>query len=148
MKLCLGKSGGIWDKINHIGKTQWVQFLRFCMVGISNACVALGVYYFCLSVGLTYWHANIWGWIISVLNAFYWNNKYVFHRQGNLWRALAKTYISYGGSLLLGMVLLVCMVEQFGISERVAPVINIILITPFNFCLNKFWAFKEGGKKH
>lgn len=92
-----------WDK--------FMQFVKFCVVGLSNFIISYVVYAAALALGLHWLAGSILGFMISVLNAFYWNNKYVFtkgdgeHR--SWWMALLKTYISYAFSgLLLANVLL------------------------------------------
>lgn len=83
------------------------------------------------------------GFIVSVLNAYYWNNKYVFKKseKGNV-KPIIKTYVSYGSTFLLGLGLLYILVDCLKISGIIAPVINLAVTIPINFLLNKFWAFK------
>ena len=33
-------------------------------------------------------------------------------------------------------------IDACGVSEYVAPIINLLVTVPLNFLLNKFWAFK------
>ena len=91
--------------------------------------------------------ANVMGFIISVFNAFYWNNKFVFKQEESGKRSwlytLIKTYISYAFTgLLLTEVLLYIEISILGLPQIIGPVINLFITTPFNFILNKFWTFK------
>ena len=55
-----------------------------------------------------------------------------------------KTYISYSFTgLFLNSILLILWVKICGISEFIAPVINLVVSVPLNFMINKFWAFKD-----
>ena len=64
-----------------------------------------------------------------------------------LWKALLKTYVSYSFTgLFLNSVLLVLWVRYLGISEFVAPVINLMISVPINFIINKFWAFRSDSE--
>lgn len=81
-------------------------------------------------------------WIISVFNAFYWNNKYVFRNENTWLKALIRTYISYGFSFILGNILLIVLIEFFKVSEIIAPLIILVITIPLNFLMNKFWTFK------
>lgn len=119
------------------------QFIKFAAVGISNMVVNLAVYYFLLYFGINYLIANFFGFCLSVLNAYYWNNKYVFNKTeyGNT-KPLIKTFLSYGSTFLLGTGFLFVMVHYLHIAKTVAPVINIAITTPINFVLNKYWTFK------
>lgn len=120
-----------------------IQLIKFGIVGISNTLVALVVYYALVWLNCNYLVANFWAWIISVYNAFFWNNRYVLKNNARWWIALSKTYISYGVSFLLGMCLLYLLVEYAGCSELVAPVITLLVTILMNFILNKFWTFKS-----
>ena len=86
---------------------------------------------------------NTVGFVVGVLNSYFWNNKFVFQKtqKGNA-RPLFKTFLSYGSTFLLGTALLFVMVHYLGISEMLAPLINLLVTIPLNFILNKYWAFK------
>ena len=127
-----------------------MQFIKFGIVGVSNTLVDLAVYYiFVLINPALYIPGKTAGFIISVLNAFYWNNRYVFKTggSGNNIRStlmrIGRTYLTYGATLLLTVLLLWLEVDKFGISEFIAPLINLLITIPLNFLLNKFWAFKK-----
>jgi len=126
-------------------KTLITQFIKFGLVGVSNTVLALAVYYVLLFFGMHYLLANVFAFAISVLNAYFWNSKFVF-KQNNLktgrFRRLAKVYVSYGLTFVLSMVLLYVMVDIFGVSELLAPILNLCVTVPLNFLLNRFWAFK------
>lgn len=137
----------------------FLQFVRFGVVGASNTVVAYGVYVVALlairSSGLwmkyDYLIANITSFILSVAWSFFWNNKYVFTveegESRSIVKALIKTYISYSfTSLFLSSVFMVLWVQILGISEFLAPFINLFINVPINFIINKFWAFRKEGK--
>ena len=89
---------------------------------------------------------SIVGTIVSIANAFYWNDKFVFKGNKNDWRSklkrLGKTYVSYGATSLLSNFLLWLEV-QLGVSKVIAPVVNLIITIPLNFVINKFWTFRK-----
>ena len=119
------------------------QFIKFGIVGLSNTLISLVVYYGLIYFGINYIFANTVGFIISVVNAYYWNNKFVFKKsiEGNL-KPMIKTFASYGTTFVLSTILLIAMVDYLNISNIIAPVLNLIITIPLNFLLNKFWAFK------
>jgi putative flippase GtrA len=119
-----------------------MQFIRFGMVGVTNTAVFLAVYYAALHVGVHFLLANIAGFMVSVLNAFFWSRKFVFKNDKPAARQLAKAYVAYGTTLALSTATLYLMVNFLGISEFVAPLINLCITVPLNFLINKFWAFK------
>lgn len=124
------------------GKNSFIQFIKFGLVGISNTIVGFGVYYLLYYCGVHYLISNILSWLISVFNAFYWNNKYVFQAGSSWWKTLLRTYISYGASLIISTMMMYVLVALIHISPVIAPVICLVVTIPMNFILNKFWAFK------
>lgn len=119
------------------------QFIKFGIVGISNTIISLAVYYILIFLNFNYILANTIGFVVSVLNAYYWNSRYVFENSTEKsGKRLLKTFISYGCTFLLSTLLLFIMVDCLHISQLIAPIINLIVTVPLNFLLNKFWAFK------
>lgn len=138
----------IWGTVMHLPeKASMVQFIKFGIVGLSNTVISLAVYYFflCINDDL-YLAGNILGWIISVANAFFWNNKYVFtskeFESQKILRKLGKTYLSYGVTFLLSTGLLYLEVDILHWSAVISPALNLIITIPLNFLLNKFWTFR------
>ena len=122
------------------------QFIKFGLVGVSNTLVSWACYYFFLWIDESlYLIGGIVGTVVSIANAFFWNDKYVFKSDNNDWQSklkrLGRTYISYGGTSLLGMVLLWVEVNCFNISKVIAPPINLAITVPLNFLINKYWTF-------
>lgn len=123
-------------------KDSLIQFFKFGLVGFSNTAVGFGIYYILFFCGVNYLLANVVSWLVSVFNAFYWNNKYVFQSGSGWWRTLFRTYISYGASLLVSTLLMYALVECMQVSPVIAPVLCLLVTVPLNFLLNKFWAFR------
>ena len=127
-----------------------IQFIKFGFVGVSNTLISLAVYYVCLHFGLHYIVANTLGFVVGTINAYFWNNKFVFKKEEGEIRdtkkSVVKVFISYGFTLGLSTVLLAFWVDGLHISENVAPILNLLVTIPLNFVLNKFWAFR-GEKK-
>lgn len=123
-----------------------LQFVKFGIVGVSNTVVHYVIYLICTLLGIHYIVSNFCAFTISVLNSFYWNNRYVFKEDGQRsWiRVLIKTYISYGiTGLILNSALLYIEVDICKMNEFLAPIFNLIITIPLNFIINKFWAYKE-----
>lgn len=119
-----------------------VQFIKFSVVGISNTAIAFGIYYFLLWFNVDYLIANTISWLISVFNAFFWNNRYVFKTEIHWFKSLIKTYIAYLISLILGLVVMYMLVDILLISKFIAPLFTLCITTPINFLLNKFWTYR------
>lgn len=122
------------------------QFIKFGIVGASNTIINLVVYYLLLKLNCHYIIANTCGFIISVINAYYWNRKFVFKKEtGDLkkkTREFIKVFFSYGSTFVLGTLLMVFWVDFLGLSDKIAPILNLLITIPLNFLLNKCWAMR------
>ena len=118
------------------------EFAKFGLVGILNTLLSLAVYYLFLWLGVYYQLANVIAWAVGVLNSFYWNSRYVFYFRGKWLRALGKSYLVYGSTLIIVTLLLYILVEKFGISPTLAQPLTLTVSVPLNFVLHKFWAYR------
>lgn len=128
-----------------------LQFVKFGLVGVSNTLVSWAVYYLFLWLNEDlYMAGTVAGAVVSIYNAFFWNDRFVFKggdrdRKSRLKR-LGKTYVSYGFTSLLSIALLWGEVNLLGISKALAPIVTLVVTIPLNFLINKFWTFKKGEK--
>ena len=113
------------DKIKSL-----LQFIKFCIVGLSNTIICEGIYVVLLFFGVHYLAANIIGNLISILNAYYWSNKYVFKAEDGeervWWKVLIKTYATYGFSMVLSAGLLVFWLEIVKLEQYMGPVLSLL----------------------
>ena len=127
-----------------------IQFIKFGLVGLSNTVVSMGCYYLVLYIkDDLYMLGSVIGVIVSIANAFFWNDRFVFQGDRGSIKdrlvRLGKTYISYGGTSLLSIALLWVEVNLFGINKEFAPIVNLLVTIPLNFIINKFWTFKKNN---
>lgn len=163
-------------------KSSVIQFIKFGLVGVSNTLVNYLVYVIFVALGVHYVIANALGFIISVLNAYFWGSRFVFKEDETKekrvwWQVLLKTYASYALGFGINTVLLILWIDLLnigvyfgfvgdiigwasgllsflpesmtveGISEIVAPILNMFITVPINFVINKFWAYRQKAKK-
>ncbi len=141
-----------WDRCMQkpLFQKLW-QFVKFGVVGLSNTVISLGVYKFCVHVcGLHYLAANLLGLMLSVVNAYYWNNRCVFgngqkRTLGQHALMYLKSLTAYGGTFVLDSLLLLFWVEVVHTGETIAPVLNLCVTIPINFLINKYWTFGKKG---
>lgn len=159
------------------------QFIKFGMVGLSNTAVSMIVYnvtYYISKAAMKEAAAmqlgNVVGFIISVLNAYFWQSRFVFKESEDgehrvWWKVLLKTYVAYSFTgLFLNSVLLlfwsnVIHIEQYltepviwlntrfslgltatDLGATLAPFLNMVITIPLNFIINKFWAYRQKKK--
>jgi len=126
----------------------FIQFIKFGVIGLSNTAVSYGIYSLFVYLGLHYVIAGVISFFVSVLNSFFWNNKYTFKKDANqkrdILQSLIKTYISYAFSgLIIANIITIILVEIFHISKYIAPLFVLIITIPLNFILNRQWAFRS-----
>lgn len=151
------------------------QFIKFAMVGVSNTLVSELVYAVLVFFRVHYLPASFAGFVLSVLNAYYWSNKYVFRAENGeervWWRVLLRTYAAYLWGYLVSAALLIFWIDVIGLPAYLEPVaewcaargwerfdaqflgnilaagLNLLLTVPMNFVINKYWAYRKKDKK-
>ena len=113
------------------------------MVGFGNLFVSLVTYYILVSFSINYQIANIGGFITGSINGYIWNKLWVFKEKKQNINSIIKFYATYLSTWLLSALLLYIWVEKMGISDKIAPVINVFITTPINYFLNKYWVFNR-----
>ena len=129
----------------------FAQFIKFCIVGLSNTLLSYGIYLLMLfllrplNLSWDYFVASFLSFVLSVLWSFFWNNRFVFKNKESsqsIWKSLLKTYLSYAFTgIVLGNLLLFVFVALLGIPKEIAPLLGLVITVPLNFLLNKYWAF-------
>ena len=145
-------------KIEFTPKKQesFLQFFKFCLIGVSNACVSYLVNILTLkiislvagNVPFDYVIGNIVAFIVAVYWSYCWNSRKVFNidRSDARFRrkVLIRTYASYAFSgLLLNNVLSTFWIQVLGVSKYVSPLLNLFITVPVNFLTNKYWAYAK-----
>lgn len=136
---------GVTDKTSF--KQLFWQFFKFGLVGLSNTAVSMAVYYLFLWLNPSwYMIGSVLGTVLSIANAFIWNDLFVFSGNArnvkSVLKRLGKTYVSYGGTSILSTILLWLEVTLFGVDKVIAPVVNLLITIPLNFMINKLWTFR------
>ncbi|MGA2320355.1 MAG: GtrA family protein [Solirubrobacteraceae bacterium] len=123
---------------------NWLQLVRFSVVGGVGFAVNLAVYAFCVRVlGIDYHVAAVAAWLVAVLNNFVLNRHWTFDARDvrarfQAIRFLLVSAVAFGFSLLL----LVFLVEQAGMGKIPAQALAVAAATPLNFLGNKLWSFR------
>lgn len=112
-------------------KASIIQFIKFGLVGVSNTLVNYVVYLIFISLGFGIVVSNTFGFLISVLNAYFWGSRFVFKEDKTKekrvwWKVLLKTYASYALGFVLNTLLLILWVEILNIGKYFGFVGEII----------------------
>ena len=74
-------------------RASLLQFVKFGIVGLSNTLIAYAVYAACVWLGCHYLVANGLGFVVGVLNAYYWSDRYVFKKGEGETRSALWTFL-------------------------------------------------------
>ena len=121
---------------------KYEKFIKFAIVGFGNLFISLITYYILVFFSINYQIANIGGFITGSLNGYIWNRIWVFKNSKKNLSSIVKFYLSYLSTWLLSAILLYIWIEIFNISDKIAPIINVVITTPINYFMNKYWVFK------
>lgn len=123
------------------------RFVRYLVTGGVNTAFGYGVY-----AGLTwllsgrvpwaYMVSAVLGNIVAITFSYVTYKIFVFKTPGNYLREYLRTYVVYGGTTLLGLVLLPFLVEVLGMNPYVAPLIIIPVTVLSSFLGHKHFSFK------
>jgi putative flippase GtrA len=125
---------------------NWLQLVRFGLVGGVGFVVNLAVYALCVhAIGLDYRVAAVFAWLVAVANNFVLNRHWTFdagdgRARFQAIRFLVVSLLAFGFSL----VLLTVFVEVAGLAKVPAQALAVLGATPLNFLGNKLWSFRAG----
>jgi len=123
---------------------NWLQLVKFSIVGAVGYVVNLGVYTALLrGAGFHYLGAAVCSFLVAVTNNYTWNRVWTFRGdRGHIayqgLRFFVVSLVSLGANLLIlrGLV-------GAGLDKVLAQAIAIVLVTPLNFVGNKLWSFRR-----
>ena len=125
---------------------NWVQLLKFCVVGGSGYVINLAV--FTLAVELAGAHHLAGGtlaFVVAVVNNFWWNRHWTFGaRDGHAGFQAARFFAVSVGAFMFAAAVLELLVSAAGVPEVAAQAASVVSATPVNFVGNKMWSFGRG----
>jgi putative flippase GtrA len=122
---------------------NWIQLLKFGVVGGSGYLINLGVFAF-LSGNLGVYHAvaAIGAFCFAVTSNFLWNRYWTFGPGEGLAHQQAARFLAVSvAAFLLGLGILELLVAGLGVAEVPAQAVAIAAATPVSFVGNKLWTF-------
>jgi putative flippase GtrA len=123
---------------------NWVQFVKFGVVGASGYVVNLAAYALLLKeAGLHYVAAATGSFLVAAGWNYWWNRTWTFRDQrGNFGIQGMRFFIVSAAAYGANVGVLAALVSS-GLGKIIAQAIAIILVTPLNFLGNKLWSFRR-----
>jgi dolichol-phosphate mannosyltransferase len=122
---------------------NWLQLVKFCLVGASGYAVNLATFALCVEVAhMHHLLAATCAFAVAVLNNFWWNRHWTFKaRGGHAGFQAARFFTVSVAAFLFAASVLELLVSVMGVAELPAQAISIVVATPLNFVGNKMWSF-------
>ncbi len=158
-------------------KEKLFQIFKFLLVGVSNTVISEVIYALLVLIGAHYLFASFVGFTVSIFSAFLLSSRFVFKEDKTKekrvwWKVLIKTYLAYIVGFFLNVGLLTLWMEGLKlelhinkimsivyamglagltshvVAELLAEAFNLLIVTPVNFLLNKYWAYRQKPKEN
>ena len=124
-------------------QANWLQLVRFALVGVSGYAVNLAVFAACVALlDIGHRGAAVLAFVVALANNFTWNRRWTFaahdgHPAAQMARFCVVSVCAFGFSFAV----LELLVAGAGVAEVLAQAIAIATATPLNFVGNKLWSF-------
>jgi putative flippase GtrA len=124
--------------------SNWLQLVRFGVVGASGYVVNLAVFALLVhGAGIDYKLAAVGAFLVALSNNFIWNRLWTFRAsEGHAGFQAARFCVVSLVAFAFDLVVLYALVEGAGASEVPAQALAIAAATPLNFIGNKLWSFR------
>lgn len=137
------------DKIKEL-YFKYKEIINYLIVGVLTTVVSLTVYYgLVLTVlnpnnPLQLQAANIVSWICAVAFAYWANRKFVFESKSKEIAKEAGAFVTARiGTLVMDMVFMFVTVSLFGMNDKVAKLLDQVMVTIANYVFSKLFVFRE-----
>jgi dolichol-phosphate mannosyltransferase len=124
---------------------NWLQLVRFGLVGAVGFVVNVGVYALCVhGFSIDYRVSAVLAWLVAVTNNFVLNRHWTFDaRHGVAHRQAVRFFTVSLGAFAFSFLLLTLLVEGAGLPKVPAQALAVGASTPLNFLGNKLWSFSR-----
>jgi dolichol-phosphate mannosyltransferase len=123
-------------------RTNWVQLVKFGIVGASGYVVNLVVFALLLS-----WGAHVAAaisFVVAAANNYWWNRHWTFvHQKAHIGAQGARFFVVSLAAFAVNQLWLVLFIDLLHWRKIASQAIAIILVTPLNFLGNKLWSFRK-----
>ena len=137
------------DKIKEL-YLKYKEIINYLIVGVLTTVVSLTVYYGLVLTVLNPRNpiqlqaANIASWICSVAFAYWANRKFVFESKSKEIVKEAGAFVTARvGTLVMDTVFMFVTVSLFGMNDKVAKLLDQVMVTVANYVFSKLFVFKD-----
>ena len=120
---------------------NWVQLVKFGVVGASGYVINLAVF-----AALLGWGAHVAAaisFVVSAASNYWWNRHWTFVGQkGSFAMQGARFYAVSVVAFAVNQLWLVVFIDWLHWRKVLSQAIAIVLVTPLNFLGNKLWSFR------
>ena len=138
-----GLTGRVRRGVRH--QANWLQLVRFFLVGVSGYTVNLVVFALALHVaGMDYRLAACVSFVAAVTNNFVWHRRWTFKVRAGSMRSQGTRFLVVSlGSFATSLLILTLLVDVVGLPEVLSQAISLGVVAPVSFVINKFWSFSS-----
>lgn len=132
-------------------KKNYKEVLLYLLFGVMTTAVNIVVFFLLEQIlGWQYLQANIVAIVVSILFAFFTNQRYVFRSQSSTLELKLREFFLFVSfraiSGILDMLLLWMIVDGIGMDSTIAKVITQVLVVFMNYFFSKFFVFQTKKK--
>jgi putative flippase GtrA len=126
---------------------NWMQLVRFGIVGGSGFLVNIAVYALCVhALGVDYRLSSVLAWLVAVLNNFVLNRHWTFDAGAGSARLQGiRFFLVSLVAEAFSLGLLTIFVESAGMEKVAAQALAVAASMPLNFLGNKLWSFRASS---
>ena len=123
-------------------RTNWIQLIKFGIVGATGYVINLVVFAALLS-----WGAHVAAaisFVIAAASNYWWNRHWTFvHQKAHIGAQGARFFIVSLAAFAVNQLWLVLFIDLLHWRKVASQAVAIILVTPLNFLGNKLWSFRK-----
>jgi len=126
------------------GRRNWVQLVKFGVVGASGYVVNLAAYALLLKeAGLHYVAAATGSFLVAASWNYWWNRTWTFRDQRGNFGIQGMRFFIVSATVYGANVGILAALVSSGLGKIIAQATAIILVTPLNFLGSKLWSFRR-----
>lgn len=122
-----------------------VQFFRYGIVGLASNALLYISYLLLTAMGLEHKLAMTLLYVFGVFQTFVFNRRWTFNHTGAAHWALIRYISAYVFGYVLNLLVLMILVDRWGLPHQWVQGGAILLIALLLFLLQKYWVFPREG---